>query len=77
MHFVNDGTVLIGDRGAGRRPRRPPSAVGGAQAVFVGTAAPGEAREAPGEAREAPAVARRAAWQLCAGAWWRGVRAAP
>jgi hypothetical protein len=58
VHFVNDGTVLIGDRGAGRRPRRPPPAAGGAQAVFVGTVAAEEASEPHGRTQLLRAVMR-------------------
>ena len=58
VHFVNDGTVFIGDRGAGRRPRRPPGGAGGAQAVFVGTVAAGEASERHGRTRLLRAVMR-------------------
>ena len=56
VHFVNDGAVLVGDRGAGRRPRRPLVAEGGAQAVFVGTVAAAEEAEPLGRTRLLRAV---------------------
>ena len=45
MHFVNDGSVFVGQRGAARRPTRLPAPDAGPDVLFIGGVARGEGGE--------------------------------